>query len=168
MPSSVVSDRDSRFLSKFWTAFCSLSGVKRDLSTSRHQQTDGGSDIVVGLLKTAFKGISTHQQTEWTEKLMEVQFSYSNSTHFATGFTPFYLAYALDPQSFPCFHDAAIQEPLLKEFARYERDLVRAHVSILKSQQRMENSNNRRHHAVEPFVVGTYALLSRSGLNWVF
>jgi hypothetical protein len=30
----------------------------------------------------------------------------------------------------------------------------------------MENSYNRRHHAVEPFVVGTYALLSRSGLNW--
>jgi hypothetical protein len=120
MPSSIVSDRDSRFLSKFWTAFCSISGIRRDLSTSRHQQTDGGAEVLVGILKTAFKGISNHKQSDWTVKLQEVKFSYNNSTHYATGFTPFYLAYAFDPQAFPCFHDAAVQ-----------RNLVKAHLRIL-------------------------------------
>ena len=167
MPASIISDRDKLFVSRFWTTFCNLTGISRDLSTSRHQQTDGGAEVVIRILKTALKGIVNHRQSDWTQKLSEIQFAYNNSTHSATGFTPFYLAYAFLPHTFPCFQEAKAKEPLFKAFAQYERDLNRAHLSIFKSQQRMENAYNRNHHAVVPLEVGDFALLSRDGINWI-
>ena len=45
--------------------------------------------------------------------------------------------------------------------------MTRAHLSIFKSQQRMENAYNKHHHAVDPLCVGDFALLSRDGINWI-
>jgi hypothetical protein len=46
LPESIVSDRDPVFTSKFWTEFFKLSGVKLQLTSAFHPQSDGQSKAV--------------------------------------------------------------------------------------------------------------------------
>jgi transposase InsO family protein len=41
VPMSIVSDRDSRFTSRFWQSFQKAMGTGLDMSTAYHPQTDG-------------------------------------------------------------------------------------------------------------------------------
>ena len=54
-PETIVSDRDARFTSTVWSEFCQFVGIERIMSTSRHQQTDGGAEAVVKIVKTVLK-----------------------------------------------------------------------------------------------------------------
>ncbi|XP_041822865.1 uncharacterized protein LOC121628035 [Melanotaenia boesemani] len=44
LPASIVSDRGPQFISRFWSEFCALLGIKVDLSSGFHPQTDGQTE----------------------------------------------------------------------------------------------------------------------------
>ena len=51
MPKSIVSDRDSKFVSNFWKSLHSALGTGLDLSTAFHPQTDGQLECTIKLLE---------------------------------------------------------------------------------------------------------------------
>ena len=44
LPSEIVSDRDPRLTSNFWTETCKVLGIHRMMSTTAHPQTDGQTE----------------------------------------------------------------------------------------------------------------------------
>ena len=46
MPSSIVSDRDPVFTSKFWSELLRLQGVTLAMSSTYHPQSDGQTEVV--------------------------------------------------------------------------------------------------------------------------
>ena len=51
VPVSIVSDRDSRFVSRFWSGLQEALGTKLSLSTAFHPQTDGQSERTIQTLE---------------------------------------------------------------------------------------------------------------------
>jgi len=51
LPESIVSDRDTRFTSKFWTSLMQLLQVKLNMSTAFHPESDGQTERVNQILE---------------------------------------------------------------------------------------------------------------------
>ncbi|GJP51014.1 hypothetical protein CLOM_g10168, partial [Closterium sp. NIES-68] len=96
IPTTLISDRDPKFTSKFWKELMSLLRTKLAMSSTYHPQTDGQTErlnqIVEQLLRTACKD----EISKWDLHLPVLEFAY-NTTHVATGQTSFFLYYGRNP-----------------------------------------------------------------------
>ena len=85
VPKSIVSDRDTKFLSHFWRTLWSKLGTKLLFSTTCHPQTDGQTEVVNGTLGTLLRAVIGKNLKNWDESLLFVEFTYNRSVHTTTG-----------------------------------------------------------------------------------
>jgi len=95
-PISVVSDRDSRITSEFWTEICNYAIIKRRLSTAFHPQTDGQSEALNRIIENYLRAYCADEPTAWVNLLPLARFAYNNSLNAATKSTPNNLLYGMD------------------------------------------------------------------------
>jgi transposase InsO family protein len=57
VPKSIVSDQDSKFVSKFWQSLYKAMGTKIDMSVAFHPQTDGQSERTIQTLKDMLRAV---------------------------------------------------------------------------------------------------------------
>ncbi|GJS18868.1 hypothetical protein Tco_1523116 [Tanacetum coccineum] len=55
VPILIISDRDSRFTSRFWQSMQEALGTRLDMSTAYHPQTDGQSERTIQTLEDILK-----------------------------------------------------------------------------------------------------------------
>ena len=80
-PSNIISDHGKYSISHFWGSLCQLLGIKANLSTVYHPETD--------------------RQTEWDNwkhLLPLAEFAYNNTQHSATSVTPFFANKGFHPK----------------------------------------------------------------------
>ncbi|KAG3093517.1 hypothetical protein PI125_g16819 [Phytophthora idaei] len=53
LPEAIVSDRDPRFTAKFWKSLFQVLGIRLDMSTADHPQTDGQTERVNRVVETS-------------------------------------------------------------------------------------------------------------------
>ncbi len=92
-PKKIISDRDSRFTSKFWTALWSLSGTKLAMSTAYHPQSDGQTERANKTLEEILRSYVNLKANDWDQHLAGAEIAYNSSIHSSSGFSPFYLNY---------------------------------------------------------------------------
>ncbi|GKC06018.1 reverse transcriptase domain-containing protein [Tanacetum coccineum] len=79
MPISIISDRDSRFTSRFWQSMQEALGTRLDMSTAYHPQTDGQSERTIQTLEDMLKACVLDFRGSWDVHLPLVEFLYNNS-----------------------------------------------------------------------------------------
>ncbi|GKB66334.1 putative reverse transcriptase domain-containing protein [Tanacetum coccineum] len=57
VPISIISDRDSRFTSRFWQSMQEALGTRLDMSTTYHPQTDGQSERTIQTLEDMLRAL---------------------------------------------------------------------------------------------------------------
>ncbi|KAF1328975.1 reverse transcriptase, partial [Globisporangium splendens] len=97
LSSEIVSDRDTRFTSRFWRTLLGILDTKLSMSTAAHPETDGQTERVNRVLEDVLRSYAT-SFGEWSEFLPLAEFALNNSTHVSTGHTPFYVNYGLHPR----------------------------------------------------------------------
>ncbi|KAF1323098.1 Pol protein, partial [Globisporangium splendens] len=97
LPVEIVSDRDTRFTSKFWRALLGLLDTKLSMSTAAHPETDGQTERVNRVLEDVLRSYATPFK-EWSDYLPLAEFALNNSTHVSTGHSPFYVNYGIHPR----------------------------------------------------------------------
>lgn len=159
IPTSIVSDRDKLFTSKFWNALFQLQGTKLRMSSSYHPQTDGQSEVVNRTLEQYLRCFSGAQPRRWRDWLPWAEFSYNSTSHSSTGTTPFEAVYGVPPPSLlryvPGTTSVASVDTYLRDRDVILRDL-RAH--LLQARDRMVSLANLHRRDVQ-FEVGDYVYL---------
>ncbi|KAE9289215.1 hypothetical protein PF008_g25933 [Phytophthora fragariae] len=96
LPESIVSDRDPRFTSAFWTRLFALLGTRLLMSTAAHPETDGQTERANRVLEDVLRSYATYF-VSWGSFLPMVEFALNNSTHTSTGLTLFFMNNARHP-----------------------------------------------------------------------
>jgi hypothetical protein len=99
LPSSIISDRDPRFTSKFWKALFKRLGTQLRMSTSHHPETDGQTERTNRTVEEMLRAFVNYKQNNWDEYLALVEFAYNNSIQASTGVTPFFANYGQHPST---------------------------------------------------------------------
>ena len=79
MPREIISDRDTKFTSKFWKSLMAGLETKLLFSTAYHPQTDGQTKRVNQILEDMLRMHVMHQPRKWEDYLPLVGFAYNNS-----------------------------------------------------------------------------------------
>lgn len=100
-PERMVSDRDKLFTSKFWEAMHKKMGIKLQMSTSFHPETDGRSERTNKTIVQVLRNYVSRQQTDWLRYLPLAEFAVNSAVNESTGKTPFEVVLGYSPSLFP-------------------------------------------------------------------
>jgi transposase InsO family protein len=91
LPKSIVSDRDSKFTSKFWKALTKQLGIELKMSTAYHPETDGQTERANRTIEDMLRHYISYKQDDWDMHLPIIEYAYNDSVNASTKMTPFYL-----------------------------------------------------------------------------
>ena len=131
---TIVSDRDSKFTSKFWHETHKLLGTKLLMSTSFHPQTDGASERAIRSIAQILRAMVRPDQRDWSDKIPMVEFALNSAISSSSGFAPFELNYGYTPTINTSITPELSKVPGVKHFVlRALRNLSDAHDAIIES-----------------------------------
>ncbi|KAJ4733316.1 polyprotein [Rhynchospora pubera] len=159
LPLSIVSDRDPIFTSKFWTELMSKVGVKLNMSTSYHPQSDGQTERVNQCLENYLRCMVYQQQKRWNRWLSLSEWWYNTNFHTSLKTTPFQALYGYAPPQLPMGSPPKSNVEAVDKMLK-ERHLVMSELKqqLIKAQERMKRfADNKR--TERQFEVGEWVYL---------
>src|SRR5260221_9437324 len=81
LPKSIVSDRDSKFMSKFWTELHHLLRVRLKMTTSFHPQGDGQAEWTIQTIVQIIWVTIHLDQQDWVLQLPMTEFALNSSAN---------------------------------------------------------------------------------------
>ena len=170
-PQELVSDRDARFTSAFWTEVCQLMQIKRSMSTAYHPQTDGQTERMNRVLEDMLRHYVSPNQTDWDRHLPMVEFAINNAYQESVKSTPFMLNYGQHPHTPASICKGTEQpaaagsgsSPANRFTDEMQQIIAQAKQSLLSAQQRQKANHDRKARAKQ-FTVGDEVLLSTKNI----
>ena len=112
VPKTIISDRDAKFVSKFWESLQGALGTQLRLSTAFHPQTDGQSERTIQTLEDMLRSCVLSWKGSWEDQLPLAEFAYNNSYHSSIRAAPFEVLYGRKCRSPLCW-DAVGEKAVL-------------------------------------------------------
>jgi hypothetical protein len=166
LPTTIVSDRDAKFTSRFWTELSRLLDVHLALSTAFHPQTDGQTERANRTLITMLRSFVDQRQSNWDLLLPAAEFAVNNATNSSSGVSPFFFNTGNHPNvPMSLLSPSPGPNPSVNDFVRSQSEaLILAKESLAAAQERQATAadTRRRDH---DFKVGDQVLLSLENIT---
>ncbi|GJZ53451.1 putative reverse transcriptase domain-containing protein [Tanacetum coccineum] len=162
VPISIISDRDSRFTSRFWQSMQEALGTRLDMSTAYHPQTDGQSERTIQTLEDMLRACVLDFGGSWDVHLPLVEFSYNNSYHSSVRCAPFEALYGRKCRSPIMWAEVGEGQLIGPELVQETTEKISQIKDRLKAaRDRQKSYADKRRKPLE-FSVGDYVLLKVS------
>ena len=168
-PKSIVSDRDSKFMSVFWTEFMKLHNTTLKPTTSFHQSADGQTERTNRFIEDFFRCFCAHSQNDWCLKLPLCEFAFNSRYHDSIKMSPFMCDLGYEPRAPAELLIDSLRAKQVRgtadDFALSQiTTLTRAQDALHESQERMKRYYDRNRPS-QSFQVGDMVLLNSENLS---
>ena len=159
---SIVSDQEPRFTSKFWESLYKALGTNLSFSTAFHLQTDGLSERTIRTLEDMLRACVLDFKGSWEKYLSLVEFAYNNNYYSSIEKAPYEALYGRKCRSPLCWEKVGKRKllgPEIIQMTSKKINLIRKRLQTTQSQQKSYYDITRR--KVE-FEVGDMVFLKVS------
>ena len=165
-PEVIISDRDPRFTSRFWTQFFQILGTDLRLSTAFHPQTDGQSEVTIRVLENFLRPYVELRPSTWSKYLSLAEFAANNAVSVSTGYSPFYLNTGGNPvlPETMLLPPSVSNEAVRETISRMKVALEDAKTNLVTAQARMKKQGDKTRRS-EIFSEGDKVYLSTRNLR---
>ena len=170
LPRDIISDRDSKFRGKFWTAFTQRMGIDRKMSTARHPQTDGQTERYNRVIQEMMRHYIGPTQNDWDNHLTAIEFAINNAYHESIKTTPFRFNYGQNPLTPASLRIPKVDNPVAMQLTTsLQQRIKEAKICLEAAQQRQKANADRHRRDAKPedqLKVGDQVLLNSKGLRF--
>ena len=166
VPAKVITDRDTRFTSKFAKGLCDALQIKQNISTAYHPQTDGQSERTNQFLETYLRFYCEEKQDDWHKWLPFAEFAHNQWPNATTQKTPFELIMGYTPKLE--WNLLPSQVPAVEErLEKLEETRQEAFRNILKAQSilRIKRKGSKR---FKPYQEGDQVWIEGTNLKTLY
>ena len=164
LPKSIVSDRDTRFVSKFWAELHWLMQTQLLMSTAYHPQTDGLTERAIRHVEQVLQSLVDSDQLNWAECCPMAEFAINSSISSTTQFAPFELNYGWLPSiitEVPPTEFVGVSQFIEKAL----QNLDEAHDAIIFSRVNQTHQANKLRREEPDICPGELVYLATTDLN---
>ncbi|KAA0047446.1 pol protein [Cucumis melo var. makuwa] len=140
VPVSIVSDRDARFIFKFWKGLQTALGTRLDFSTTFHPQTDGQTERLNQVLENMLRACALEFPGSWDSHLHFMEFAYNNSFQATIGMAPFEALYGKCCRSPVCWSEVGEQRLMGPELVQSTNEAIQKIGSRMHTAQSRQKS----------------------------
>jgi hypothetical protein len=168
VPTSVVSDRDIRFVNSFWEHLSNRLQFNTKLTVAHRPQGDGQTERMNAVLEQHLRAYISYLQDDWVDWLPYAEFSANSMKSETTGMTPFFANYGYHPRLGiePCEvpnTPAARQADSFADHMAMILEFLRE--QTLLAQARYEDTANRTRSTAPRFDKGQLVWLNAKNLK---
>nr|GEW42403.1 reverse transcriptase domain-containing protein [Tanacetum cinerariifolium] len=147
VPISIISDRDSKFTSRFWWSLQEALGTRLDMSNAYHPETDGQSERTIRTLEDMLRACIIDFRGSWYRHLPLVEFSYNNSNHVSIKAASFEALYGRKCRSPVCWSEVGNSQLTGLKLIREKNEkivLIKNRLLTARSRQKSYTDVRRR------------------------
>jgi hypothetical protein len=100
LPDSIYADKDGRWFSGFWRQVSLQMKISMKISSARHPQHDGQTEIVNHRLEWMLRAYVAEDRSSWARWLHLLELAYNSASHASTGNIPFWLLMGFVPKNY--------------------------------------------------------------------
>ena len=172
LPTTIISDRGTQFVSALWNCLCKRLGITVKLSSAFHPETDGQTERANQDVETKLRAYCNEQQDNWADYICMAEFADNNQESSATGMSPFFfnqgyhprMSFTPDDTVYPTTRERLASRTAGSIAQHMQEALEYGKQNLEVAQTRMVEQANRHRKDVK-YEVGDHVFLSTKNIK---